>query len=106
MPANPSGGGNNAGDGGAANKISLPSFDDHMKLILVSIFRVTKEEDSYLCEALQEGGLHEWTTFLDALLEYGFARELTYMDTSSGLPTQLHRSIQQTIEALADFAKE
>eukprot|EP00536_Pseudo-nitzschia_multiseries_P011895 jgi/Psemu1/30428/gm1.30428_g len=107
MPANLAGGGINDRYGdNILDAISLPSFDGHMKLILVSIFRVTKEDDSLLCEALLEGGLHEWSTFLDELLEHGFARELTYMDESSGLPTQLHRSIQRTIEALADFTKD
>eukprot|EP00536_Pseudo-nitzschia_multiseries_P014990 jgi/Psemu1/40807/gm1.40807_g len=91
MPANPFGGGNSTGDGTAATATSFPSFDSHMKLILITIFK---------------GGLREWPTFLDKLIKPDFARELTYMETTSGLPTQIHRSIQRTIEALAEFLND
>eukprot|EP00536_Pseudo-nitzschia_multiseries_P008538 jgi/Psemu1/20644/gm1.20644_g len=104
MPANPFGGGNSTGDGTAATVTSFPSFDTHMKMILITIFRISKEENSNLCEALREGGLHEWPTFLDTLIEPDFARELTY--THCGLPTHIHRSIQWTIEALAEFSND
>eukprot|EP00536_Pseudo-nitzschia_multiseries_P018394 jgi/Psemu1/55409/gm1.55409_g len=104
MPANLFGGGNSTGDAEAAAVNQFPSFDIDMKLILISLFHVTREANNNLCLALKEGGLCEWTAFLDALIEPNFAREITY--TEGGLPTHLHRSIQRIIEALAEFSIE
>eukprot|EP00536_Pseudo-nitzschia_multiseries_P016615 jgi/Psemu1/46852/gm1.46852_g len=82
----------------------FPSFDADMRKILISLLNVTSEITSKLCLALKEGGLCEWKSFLDALIEPDFARELTYMER--GLATHIPRSIQRSIEALADFAIE
>eukprot|EP00536_Pseudo-nitzschia_multiseries_P013237 jgi/Psemu1/34513/gm1.34513_g len=102
MPANLFGGGNSTGDAEAASVNQFPSFDIDMKLILISLFRVTREANNNLCLALKEGGLCKWTAFLNALIKPNFAREITY--TEGGLPTHLHRSIQRIIEALAEFS--
>eukprot|EP00536_Pseudo-nitzschia_multiseries_P009819 jgi/Psemu1/24356/gm1.24356_g len=104
MPTNLFGGGNSTGDAEAAAVNQFPSFDSDMKLILISLFRITREANNNLCLALKEGGLCEWAAFLDALIEPNFAREITY--TEGGLPTHLHRSIQRIIEALAEFTIE
>eukprot|EP00536_Pseudo-nitzschia_multiseries_P018602 jgi/Psemu1/56355/gm1.56355_g len=104
MPANLFGGGNITGDAEAAAVNQFPSFDSDMKLILISLCRVTREANNNLCLALKEGGLCEWTAFLNTLIKPNFAREITY--TEGGLPTHLHRSIQRIIEALAEFSIE
>eukprot|EP00536_Pseudo-nitzschia_multiseries_P012567 jgi/Psemu1/32468/gm1.32468_g len=90
MPANIFGGENNTGDVEVTTANHFPSFDTDMKMILVSLLRVTSEANNKLCSALKEGGLCEWNAFLDALIEPDFARELTY--TEGGLPTHIPRS--------------
>eukprot|EP00536_Pseudo-nitzschia_multiseries_P019344 jgi/Psemu1/60203/gm1.60203_g len=83
--------------------IDLPSFDESMRKVLLSIFRIKDEIDKQLCKSLIQGRLYKWPVFLDALLKYGLAQDLTYPDGSSGVQAILPRSTQRPLEALADF---
>eukprot|EP00536_Pseudo-nitzschia_multiseries_P014859 jgi/Psemu1/40357/gm1.40357_g len=76
-----------------------------MKLVITTNnLKVRNETNDKLCSALIQGKLQKWHKFLDALLERNFPPELTYSDGNSGLQVNVSRSIQQTIEALADYA--
>ena len=89
MPGNALGG-KEKNDAKVATINRFPSFDTDMRKILVSLLNVTSEITSKLCLALKEGGLCEWKSFLDALIEPDFARKLTY--TEQGLACLLYTS--------------
>eukprot|EP00536_Pseudo-nitzschia_multiseries_P003095 jgi/Psemu1/6945/gm1.6945_g len=64
------------------------------------------EKNDKLCMSLIQGRLHKWPVFLDALLKFRFAVELTYPDGNSRLQATIPRSIQRAIKALAKFVKD
>eukprot|EP00536_Pseudo-nitzschia_multiseries_P015252 jgi/Psemu1/41810/gm1.41810_g len=103
-PASPKDSGKESDD--KEDQINLPSFDESMKEIIVSIFLIKSEKGDKPCMSLIKGRLHKWPRFLNALLKCGFAQELTYPDGNSGLQAIVPRTIQQIIKALAKFVKD